>query len=114
MRSEIVFAVVCGKGNDDPLRKGRVQCMPMDLFGATMNMEDAPWAIPEDSGSAFGSTKHVGILKGSILKCRRYDDGTIEYISRVLTDPGPHATVGGTQIESKGSNYPSVAASSKA
>lgn len=114
MRSEIVFAIVCGKGNDDPLRKGRIQCMPMDLFGATMNMEDAPWAIPEDSGSGFGSTKHVGILKGQVLKCRRYDDGTMEYISRVLTDPGAHAPVGGTQIESKGSNYPSVAPSSKA
>ena len=114
MKTEIVFAVVCGKGNDDPLRKGRVQCMPMDMFGATMNMEDAPWAIPENAGSGFGATKHVGILKGSLLKCRRYDDGTLEYISRVTTDPGEHAPVGGSKIDTKNSNYPSVSPSNKA
>lgn len=104
-----VYGYVCGKGNKDPLRQGRIQVIPFDM--ASIDPETAPWCSIQTSTPKSYRSSHVGIQVGEMVQLEKQSDGSYSIVDFILTneDPAPPGSV--KQIvpgQSKFSGYSST------
>lgn len=88
-----IYGYVCGEGNKDPLRQGRIQVLPFDM--ASIDPKLSPWCSIQTSAPKSFVSSHVGIQIGEMVQMEKQSDGSYVITDFIMTneDPAPPGSV---------------------